>query len=42
LRKRLLLWAFWYGKLLEEERIIEGKRVTQGKLLKVKEWKKRN
>jgi hypothetical protein len=23
--KRLLLWVFWYGKLLEGKRIIEGK-----------------
>jgi hypothetical protein len=31
----LLLWAFWCGKLLE------GKRITEGKLLKGKEWLKR-
>jgi hypothetical protein len=31
----LLLWTFWCGKLLE------GKRIAKGKLLKGKEWLKR-
>jgi hypothetical protein len=37
----LLLWAFWYGKLLEGKRITEGKRIAKGKLLKGKEGLKR-
>jgi hypothetical protein len=39
--KKLLLWAFWCGKLLEEKRIIEGKiaerkRIVESKMLKGK------
>jgi hypothetical protein len=37
----LLLWAFWYRKLLKRNRITEGKRIAKGKLLKGKEWLKR-
>jgi hypothetical protein len=29
----LLLWAFWCGKLLEEKRITEGKRVAKEELV---------
>jgi hypothetical protein len=37
--RKLLLWAFWCGKLLEGKRIIEeknakGKRIVEGKMLK--------
>jgi hypothetical protein len=28
--KKLLLWAFWFGKLLEGKRIIEGKILKRG------------
>jgi hypothetical protein len=37
-----LLWAFWYGKILEGKRITEEKRIAKGKLLKGKEWLKRD
>jgi hypothetical protein len=33
--------GFWCGKLLERERITEGKRISKEKLLKEKEWLKR-
>jgi hypothetical protein len=29
----LLLWAFWCGKLLEEKRITEGKRIAKEELI---------
>jgi hypothetical protein len=36
--KKLLLWAFWCGKLLEGKllkgKIAEGKRIVEGKILK--------
>jgi hypothetical protein len=28
--KKLLLWAFWCGKLLEGRRIVEGKMLKRG------------
>jgi hypothetical protein len=35
IRKKLLFWAFWYGKLLEGKAIIEGKmlkgEISEGK-----------
>jgi hypothetical protein len=41
LGKKRLLWAFWWGKLLEGKGIVDGKRITKGKLLKGKEWLKK-
>jgi hypothetical protein len=37
----LLLWAFCCGKLLEGEKVTEGKRIAKGQLLKGKVWLKR-
>jgi hypothetical protein len=31
LGKKLLLWAFWCGKLLEGKRIVERKKIAEGK-----------
>jgi hypothetical protein len=28
--KKLVLWAFWYGKLLKGKRIVEGKMLKRG------------